>query len=969
MDFHHGDIAPKHILVDASGGVMLLDLFDMSPVGDGRIRTPDFCPEGWEKLSEKQIDRYATLVICRSLLEAVADERLDATKETIGKELERPSIETFEPALIALRDAFSALHEPPVPRFLLVGPAFEPGPFKSDDGVFFLRVRRPGRGRLQYQIAGVDQELIFETEPGKPPSHWFTGVSYNSLMHASLRGTPVRCAIDIGRGSESGFDRLLEFLQHNSEVPIEEDKQAAAEEAPAPISAEPLLVDVSRYWRGLIELEESFQPEVEILREMGSRGGMAVYAYERLSGDFDFDAESSVEVRLYGRKVGEVDVGQTDERALVLRHVDRLLRTGDRVTLVDRRSRASLYRRRKAVERILDGEAALPTLPAYFSPRSEAVTEDYGTEVDEEVLDEYRLNSGQKLAFRHIVRYGPVGLLQGPPGTGKTHFIAALVHWLVTRAGAQKILIASQSHEAVNNAIEKLVDLFKGLKRRPNLLRIGSKGITQKIRPFHTMSSRDGYKVRFDNAFKHRITSLGSAVGLRREFVADAVEIERLIGRPVNRIVTLTGVAGDADGMAAEDRRRYDSSLRSAVNAFVSGGRKLTGRELDVARATEELDDAFDDLLERHEGTSPSDVAKVRGLISLSLEWSDALGTSQRNFEEFLAKTRTIVTATCVGAGQTRIRIDARAYDWVIVDEAARCTSGELAVPIQVGRRVLLVGDHLQLRPMIDRRVLAELAETMPGVPPEELSASDFERVYASDFGKANGQVLTEQYRMAPEICDLVSEVFYEPHHVRLVPSEDRKPNPAFSASLQKPLSRPLCWVDTSAERNHVEKTAEWNRHSFWNEAEVIAVIAVLDRISRDDALVTALAAGESETPIGVICMYSAQKVKLEQVFLQRPWEARFRRLVRIDTVDSYQGKENEIVIVSLVRCNQGKDSGHVRSPNRANVAFSRSRERLIVVGAKSMWSKVNAEHPIRATLEFMNDHPKAVDFIDARSL
>jgi AAA domain len=309
--------------------------------------------------------------------------------------------------------------------------------------------------------------------------------------------------------------------------------------------------------------------------------------------------------------------------------------------------------------------------------------------VEEAVLDEYRLNRGQKLAFRHIVRYGPVGLLQGPPGTGKTHFIAALVHWLVTRAGAQKILIASQSHEAVNNAIEKLVDLFKGLKRRPNLLRIGSKGITQKIRPFHTTSSRDGYKVRFDNAFKHRITSLGAAVGLRREFVADAVEIERLIGRPVDRILTLTGVANSAEGLAPEDRRRCDSSLRSAVNAFVSGGRKLTGRELDVARATEELDDAFDGLLERHEGTSPSDVAKVRGLISLSLEWSDALGTSQRNFEEFLAKTRTIVTATCVGAGQTRIRIDARAYDWVIVDEAARCTSGELAVPIQVGRRVL----------------------------------------------------------------------------------------------------------------------------------------------------------------------------------------------------------------------------------------------------------------------------------------
>lgn len=222
---------------------------------------------------------------------------------------------------------------------------------------------------------------------------------------------------------------------------------------------------------------------------------------------------------------------------------------------------------------------------------------------------------------------------------------------------------------------------------------------------------------------------------------------------------------------------------------------------------------------------------------------------------------------------------------------------------------------------------------------------------------------------MAPEICDLVSEVFYEPHHVRLVVSEDRVPNEAFSSSLPKPFSRPLCWVDTSAERNHVEKTAEWNRHSFWNEAEVGAVISILERIARDDTLVAALVEGESETPIGVICMYSAQKVKLDQAFSQRPWEARFRRLVRIDTVDSYQGKENEIVIVSLVRCNQAKDSGHVSSPNRANVAFSRSRERLIIVGAKTMWSKVVERHPIRRSLEFMNARSKTADFVDSRTL
>jgi hypothetical protein len=307
------------------------------------------------------------------------------------------------------------------------------------------------------------------------------------------------------------------------------------------------------------------------------------------------------------------------------------------------------------------------------------------------VLDAYGLNDGQKKAMRYVVRYGPVGLLQGPPGTGKTHFIAALVHWLVTEAGAQRILIASQSHEAVNNAIEKLVDLFKGLKRRPNLLRIGSKGITRKIRPFHTGASRDRYRVRFDTAFKHRVVALGSAIGLKRAFTQDAVEIDRLIGRPARRMKMLMAAAKEKDGITADDRRRYDAALRSAMAQFVAGGRKLVDREFESMRADEELDATFDELLDRHPGLSPADVSKVRGLIGLAAEWSEALATSHRNFEEFLAKTRSIVTATCVGVGQTRIRIDSKAYDWVIVDEAARCTAGELAVPIQVGRRVLLV--------------------------------------------------------------------------------------------------------------------------------------------------------------------------------------------------------------------------------------------------------------------------------------
>jgi serine/threonine protein kinase len=962
MDLFHGDMADKNVLLeDEHGKVLVLDLFDLGAVGDGRIRTPDFCPPGWERLNEQQIDRFGTLKVCRKLLESAGDDRLKPVLALLDDELRRDAIETFEPALIELKAAAASFRQPPLPRFDVKSERFGSFGLSSDNGTFYARRQIMDHGATRYTLSGVDRALHIEVRPNGEARHWVSDVSYASLARDTARSTPVQIALDLSYGAESGLSELLEYLKNattDTAAPTEGEERAAPRKP---------RIDVRRLWRDSIDLEGTFYPEVEILEERGTRGGLAVFGYERLSRDFDFDGRSAVEVRFMNRKIGELDLSQTDERSLVVRYCDRHLAPGDRLTLVDRRAKASLDRRRKAVDRILANAAALPALFGYFACDDAPDQIDYGTLITDAQLDSYELNEGQRNAFRNILRYGPVGLLQGPPGTGKTYFIAALVHWLVTEAGAQKILIASQSHEAVNNAIEKLVDLMKRQRRRPSLLRIGSKGITQKISPFHTETARERYRVRFESAFRHRVIALATASGLSRDFAADAVEIERLMGRPARRIKALLEI--EQTDLSPEDRRRYGSSMRSAANAFRSAARDLVAMEADISRMEDELDAAYDSLLDRYPQMSPADVAKIRGIISLSLEWLDALSTSHRNFDEFLVKTRTVISATCVGAGQNRIKIDAKAYDWVIVDEAARCTPGELAVPIQIGRRLLLVGDHLQLRPMVDDRVIKELRGTFPGSSRLEIARSDFERVFESPFGNESGQVLTEQYRMDDAICRLVSETFYEPHRVRLKTSKDREANLAFQSALLKPIRRPITWIDTSKAPAHMEKTAEWNRHTFWNQAEVAATIGILENISRQEALVSSMASGKSESPIGVICMYSAQKVMIEQAFARTSWESRFRRLVRIDTVDSYQGKENDVVLVSLVRCNANHDTGHVGTDNRVNVAFSRAKERLIVIGARSMWKALLKEHPVRRVSEFFDANPKLVDVMASGEL
>lgn len=242
------------------------------------------------------------------------------------------------------------------------------------------------------------------------------------------------------------------------------------------------------------------------------------------------------------------------------------------------------------------------------------------------------------------------------------------------------------------------------------------------------------------------------------------------------------------------------------------------------------------------------------------------------------------------------------------------------------------------------------VADERPNIPRREITRSDFERAFTSSYGKAAGRVLDEQYRMVKPISDLVSKTFYAPHGVKLVASADREADSRFALPLPELLRRPISWIDTRGARGSIEHRRK-GEHSSWNEAEVEATLRLLALIASQQAFAAALAADE-EQAIGVICMYKKQKQEIERRFAQQPFDAAFRRTVKIDTVDSYQGKENAIVILSLVRANGGLDVGHVGSPNRCNVALSRARERLFILGNSVMWRDRRCRSPMRSVLD-----------------
>lgn len=945
----HCDLSPANMIVSGDGPeitLTIVDLFDLSPTGEGRVRNLAYAPPAWELLSDQHVDRFAVVKIVRELaakIELAVDHPIVVVCDG---EIERRAVETLETLLDAARASLRRLRQPAVETIELTHPHLPNLTLETPEGIVWVSASNIGRGAWEYSVASTDKRLRFRVRGST-----LENVSVETIKFWDLAGTGRQASLPM-RLAMTRNDRARGFEQLVAKV---------AEAAPLTATAfgvppRTLGLPVSQLWSRSIELEGELAPQIVIKGRPNGAENLGSYSYET-DRDFDFGEESEVEVRAIVdgrmRKVGVLDLALLSSSQLVIQNQSIALRAGETVRLVDRRARISLERRRRAVTRIIRKEGQLPDLIEYFDPGCSRSPTVYDLSAQDDDLIKYGLNMGQKAAFRKILAEGPVGLLQGPPGTGKTRFIAALVHWLVTKGGARKVLLASQSHEAVNNAAEEMIKSFNRHGGRLDLLRIGARGLTDRLRPYHTTSLREGFEQRFTGALKTRLTAAANAAGVSRALLFDLIDIDQELAQPTVRLERTLRALTDED-LEADEARRLGRRARQQRKALEQAAKRFVERELD------EDFEAFQPLvveaqlgvLAKHPQATQADVANALRIIQLGHEWVDTLRSGHRNFDEFLAKTRSVVAGTCVGLGETRVKLEKTSFDWVIIDEAARCTASELAVPLQLGRRVLLVGDHLQLPPMVLEDLDAALEEDLPSVSREERRRSDFERAFTSEYGNEVGQVLEEQYRMPSKISALVSNIFYAPKGVKLVPSPDRVGDERFQRDFPVILSEEITWIDTSTAAGNEEQRRNRDRDT-WNEAEIDAILRILQAIADDKTFVGRLTR-EEDPAIGVICMYKTQKYKLEEAFAQRPFSERFRRTVKIDTVDAYQGKQNKVIIVSLVRNNKARRPGYVREPNRCNVALSRAQERLFIVGARKMWEDGRCRSPMRAVLEMI---------------
>jgi ATP-dependent RNA/DNA helicase IGHMBP2 len=268
---------------------------------------------------------------------------------------------------------------------------------------------------------------------------------------------------------------------------------------------------------------------------------------------------------------------------------------------------------------------------------------------------------------------------------------------------------------------------------------------------------------------------------------------------------------------------------------------------------------------------------------------------------EGLLSSARVVCATLTGLD--REFLDHQHFDWCIMDEASQCTEAAAWTPLQIVDRLVLAGDHCQLPPTI----ISAQAEA------EGFNVSLMERLIDL-LGNGASRRLGVQYRMHRAIMEFSSREFYEGGLSADVLVRDHLLQDLPGLEANELTLAPIDFIDTAGAS--YDETAEPDGDSRCNLQEADLVVKKVQAL---------LAAGLPPSDIAVITPYSAQ-VRLLRERLGKVE-------VEIDSVDGFQGREKEAVIVSLVRSNRENEIGFLEDVRRMNVALTRAKRKLIVIG------------------------------------
>ena len=299
----------------------------------------------------------------------------------------------------------------------------------------------------------------------------------------------------------------------------------------------------------------------------------------------------------------------------------------------------------------------------------------------------------------------------------------------------------------------------------------------------------------------------------------------------------------------------------------------------------------------------------------------------------------------CTLVGSAHRLLEGMKFGTLFIDEAAQALEAACWIPMRRASRVILAGDHCQLPPTV--KSIAALRAGLGKTLMERIAENKPEVV----------TLLKIQYRMNDEIMRFSSDWFYGG-------KVESAPQIKYRSVLD--YDHPITWIDTSNEENQItieggdapedsasvsSSESAANQNSDLNFKEQF-VGESFGRINKAEAELTLLTLAEYFTKIGkqrvleeridvgIISPYRAQVQYLKKLIKKYEFFKPYRRLISVNTVDGFQGQERDVILISLVRSNDEGQIGFLKDLRRMNVAMTRARMKLIILGNKDTMTK-----------------------------
>uniref|UniRef100_A0A182PR66 DNA helicase n=1 Tax=Anopheles epiroticus TaxID=199890 RepID=A0A182PR66_9DIPT len=335
------------------------------------------------------------------------------------------------------------------------------------------------------------------------------------------------------------------------------------------------------------------------------------------------------------------------------------------------------------------------------------------------------------------------------------------------------------------------------------------------------------------------------------------------------------------------------------------------------ARSREAIDSPVSFLALHNQIRNMAQNSELKKLQQLKDETGELSLSDERRYrslkkqaERELLEAADVICCTCVGAGD--LRLQRIKFNSILIDESMQSTEPECMVPVVLGaKQLILVGDHCQLGPVVMCKKAAKAG----------LSQSLFERLVALGIRPFRLEV---QYRMHPELSQFPSNFFYEGSLQNGVCADERK------LKVDFPWPSPDCPMFFLVTQGQEEIAGSGT--SYLNRTEASNVEKITTRF---------LKAGIKPEQIGIITPYEGQRAYLVQYMqYQGSLHSKLYQEIEIASVDAFQGREKDIIIMSCVRANEHQGIGFLNDPRRLNVALTRAKYGIIIVGNPKVLAK-----------------------------